>query len=387
MLNFLKNEEKKVEYIELIYDLIFVYIIGRNNSLVQHVSGGFLDWELYLTYIFCTLITIQIWYNTTLFINRYGDGSFSEYIGLFINMYLLYYMASGTQEHWGNYFYRYNVAWMLILLNQAVQYLVKKREIRKTEPWKTENIRQYVGTMMIQIGIIALGIILYSWLRIPLTPLAMVFGIVISIAGRKRTDLVAVDFAHLTERVMLYIVFTFGEMIIAIASYFNGRVTFSNIYFSLMAFLIVAGLFMSYGFMYDRILDRDMSTSGSNYMIIHIFIIFALSNLTNALEFMREDNIALLPKNIYLIASFACYYIFLFMTGPFTRFYKSGIGRHWTFLVSLVVFIALMLAFYRNGYISIAISAAFTFLIWFLEYQYWKKNIDKCMASGLPHSE
>ena len=94
-------------------------------------------------------------------------------------MYLLYYMASGTQEHWGNYFYRYNVAWMLILLNQAVQYLIKKREIRKTEPWKTENIRQYVGNMMIQIGIIALGIILYSWLRIPLTPLAMVFGIVI----------------------------------------------------------------------------------------------------------------------------------------------------------------------------------------------------------------
>ena len=30
-----ESKEKKVEYIELIYDLIFVYIIGRNNALLE----------------------------------------------------------------------------------------------------------------------------------------------------------------------------------------------------------------------------------------------------------------------------------------------------------------------------------------------------------------
>ena len=35
------TEEKKVEYLELIYDLIFVYIIGRNNSLLLHLEDGF----------------------------------------------------------------------------------------------------------------------------------------------------------------------------------------------------------------------------------------------------------------------------------------------------------------------------------------------------------
>ena len=29
------NHEKMVEYLELIYDLIFDYMIGRNNSLLQ----------------------------------------------------------------------------------------------------------------------------------------------------------------------------------------------------------------------------------------------------------------------------------------------------------------------------------------------------------------
>lgn len=38
----LQKEEKKVEYLELIYDLIFVYIIGRNNSLLHAAEGGFI---------------------------------------------------------------------------------------------------------------------------------------------------------------------------------------------------------------------------------------------------------------------------------------------------------------------------------------------------------
>ena len=40
--------------------------------------------------------------------------------------------------------------------------------------------------------------------------------------AKNAVDLVSGDFSHLTERIMLYIVFTFGEMIIAIADYFKG---------------------------------------------------------------------------------------------------------------------------------------------------------------------
>ena len=36
-----QSKEKKVEYLELVYDLIFVYIIGRNNSLLQQTENGF----------------------------------------------------------------------------------------------------------------------------------------------------------------------------------------------------------------------------------------------------------------------------------------------------------------------------------------------------------
>ena len=54
------KEEKKVEYLELIYDLIFVYIIGRNNSLPHHVEGGFISLETFLTYALATLAVIHL---------------------------------------------------------------------------------------------------------------------------------------------------------------------------------------------------------------------------------------------------------------------------------------------------------------------------------------
>lgn len=370
MPEFLKRDEKKVEYVELIYDLIFVYVIGRNSSLISHIENGFISPNQYLTYCLCTLITIQIWFLSTLFINRYGNNSPSEYVGLFINMFLMYYIADGTRIVWQAYFYRYNIAWALILVNIGVQYYLKYRTVQKEKPWEAAGILSTIRIIAIQVLIIAVGILLYAPTGLPLTPLAMIFGMIAAVLARNKTDLTSADFSHLTERVMLYIVFTFGEMIIAISVYFGGGITPSGVYFSVMAFLVVVGLFMSYGFFYDHLLDREMNISGNTYMLFHIFIIFALSNITIAMEFMRESEIDPVAKSIYLVASFAVYYVFLFLTFPFTKVFRGQPKCLIPFLSALAVFAVLMMLFYDNPKISIALSVILTFTIWYLEHRY-----------------
>ena len=119
MSELLHNDEKKVEYIELVYDLIFVYLVGRNNALLHTIENGFFTASTYATYIVATLVILQVWYFSTLFINRYGTNGVADHAFLFINMYLLYYLADGTRLE-GGYYVRYNVAWGLILLNLAV---------------------------------------------------------------------------------------------------------------------------------------------------------------------------------------------------------------------------------------------------------------------------
>ena len=60
---------------ELIYDLIFVYVIGRNNLLLHHFADGFVSTPAFLAYALSTLAVIQIWNYTTYYINVYGRHS------------------------------------------------------------------------------------------------------------------------------------------------------------------------------------------------------------------------------------------------------------------------------------------------------------------------
>ena len=361
------KEEKKVEYIELIYDLIFVYLIGRNNSLLHAIQDGFIQPGAFLTYLLSTLIILHVWYFSMLFINRYGSNGPAEHLCIFVNMYLLYYMGDGIRVRWEDAYVRFNLAWALILVNLAVQYYLKYRASAREAPWEAAHIKGQIGLILLQALIVAVSIPLFPVLGVPLSPLALVFGIVASAVTRDLGSLMAVDFAHLSERVMLFVVFTFGEMIIGIAGYFEGGFGFDTAYFSLMAFLVVVGLFLSYEYLYDHIIDREGSVSGNRYMILHIFLIAAMNNITAALEFMREPAVRAVPKTVFLVASFLIYFVFLFLLERYAPVRVKGSRKFFGQLGGLGLAFALAMALcYRNSYLSIALTVVFVYGLFFV---------------------
>ncbi|MBR1781392.1 MAG: low temperature requirement protein A [Oscillospiraceae bacterium] len=359
------EREKKVEYIELIYDLIFVYLLGRNNALLHSISDGFFTANGYFLYILSTLVILQIWYFSSLFINRYGSNGVSDHIGLFVNMYLLYYLADGTRAQWLGYYTRYNVAWGLILVNLAVQYALRLRRGRCANPWESRHLRYHMILLLCQAGIVLLSIPLYNLTGIAFSWVSLLFGFVAGVLTERIDALVPVNFEHMTERVMLFVVFAFGEMIVSIAEYFEGDFSFNTVYFSLMAFLIVAGLFLSYGFLYNHIIDRERHTTGTGYMLIHIFLIIALDNITVALEFMREPQVGEVGKNIFLVASFLAYYLAMFCIGNYGKESYTGRKRFFAALLAgaAVLFVALMALCYRISWASIGVSVLFVYAV------------------------
>lgn len=363
-MHFGEKAEKKVEYIELIYDLIFVYLIGRSNALLHTMEGGFFTAPTYLNYLLSSLVILQIWYFSTLFINRYGSNGVSDHIGLFINMYLLYYMAEGTRSDWSGYYARYNVAWGLILVNLSVQYFLRLRKSDGMMPWETRHLKFHGRLLLLQAAVIFCSIPVYHFWRLPLSWLSLLVGFAAVIFTWRIDALVPVNFEHLTERVMLYVVFTFGETIISIAGYFVGDFSLRTAYFSLMAFLVVAGLFLSYGFLYNHVIDRERMMVGNGYMMLHILLILALSGLTAALEFMPEPEVSELPKNVFLVACFLVYYLAMFLIGNYA---KEGLRAGRRYVIQLcgiaLAFVVLMGLFYRNGAVSILISAVFVYAI------------------------
>lgn len=357
-----ESKEKKVEYIELIYDLIFVYIIGRNNSLLHHVHNGFVEPGMFAAYVLCTLAVIQIWNFTIYYVNLYGRSSVRDHVFLFVNMFLLYFIGEGTRENWQSYHTQYHAAWALILANVGLQYIIEYRR-HKAQPEHIRRITRMAAIVMSEAAIVALSIPFYNITRSTLlTPLAILFGICVTVFSGRKSCAGLVDFPHLSERAMLYVVFTFGEMIIAISGYFEGKLTANSLYFSLMGFLIVVGLFLSYGYFYDRIVDREMTTNGLGYMLIHIFIIFALNNITTSLEFMRNEEVSLFPKMLMLTGSFVIYYVSLFSLGVYSK-RRCGISLRFylTMAVLGAFFVTIMLVFRNRMNVNIAITVLFIF--------------------------
>lgn len=358
------KEEKKVEYSELIYDLIFVYIIGRNNSLLHDITNGFVRPQLFFAYILCTLAVIQIWNFSTYYINLYGKNKLREHIFLFTNMYLLYFMADGTRVHWQGFEMRYNLAWAAILANIGIQYTAEFLS-QKDRPSDRKLSLRMAAVLFTEALIIVLNIPVYKKTGVLLSPFAILFGIGATFMSRRGSGTGIVDFAHLSERAMLYIVFTFGEMIIAAASYFDGEINFGRVYFSLMAFLIVVGLFLSYGTFYDHILDREKKCSGLSYMVIHIFMIFALNNITTALEFMQDEEVALIPKMVFLLLSFIIYYVSLFAASGYAKIKcRPSISFDVKMLLLSAGFIVLMILFRNFMYVNIALTVVYVFTVY-----------------------
>ena len=303
-----ETQEKKVEYLELIYDLIFVYLIGRNNSILHSVEDGFVSGETFLAYVLCTLAILQIWNFSTFYINLYGRNGVRDHVFLFINMYLLYHMADGISTGWQSSFYEFCVAWALILVNIGVQHVIEMKN-HEAEPWVLAMLKRKALIIIGEAGIILVHMRVYYLTGVSIAYVPILFGIIATALSGRLNMMVPVDFAHLSERAMLYVVFTFGEMVISITSYFAGDITLNSLYFSGMAFLIVAGLFLSYEILYNRIVDRERTTNGTGYMMIHVFLIFALDNISVALEFMREEEVALMPKIMFITGSFILYFV------------------------------------------------------------------------------
>lgn len=363
MPEFLEDKsEKKVQYLELIYDLIFVYLVSRNGDLLHVLEDGFIRPGAFLVYLASTLAILLIWYESTLFINRYGEGCTRVFLGLFVNMYLLYYMADGIRASWGAYFYRYNLAWALILLNMAAQYflLLWKRECLAV--WERRHCQTHMTILLAEAGIVLAGLPVYRFTGAVLSPLAVVFGFAAPLLTHRTDALIPVDFPHLSERVMLYVVFTFGEMILSITGYFSGGFRLAAAYYSLMAFLIVAGLFLGYGYFYEHLLDREAATTGTGYMLLHVVMILALNNITASLEFMQQSAVDARPKNIFLVASLLVYYLCLLLTQRYAVKHVADKRLYGKVAVCFLLFCALMALCYRWPQVSIALSVAFIYL-------------------------
>ena len=208
-MSLINREEKRVEYLELIYDLIFVYIVGRNNAILHHLENGFVTGNSFFTYLICTLAIIQIWNFSTFYINLYGRNSVRDHVFLFINMYLLYHMAVGIASNLESSFYRFSTAWMLILVNLGIQHLIEKRRHRES-PQELQQIDRKALILFGEAALVGVYMLVYAVTGVSVAYIPILFGVYATLMSGKTNLLVPVDFGLYGRIRFQYNVFLFN---------------------------------------------------------------------------------------------------------------------------------------------------------------------------------
>jgi len=304
-----------VSNIELFYDLIFVYCISVITSLCHHPQGDFLDWNTYSAYLFSLLVVLQIWFYTVLLINRYGNRSASDNIMLFLNMFLLYFMANGISVDWASTVFTFNFAWALILLNVIVHWLIKRFRYSNLDEDDYAIIDRTVAVLSLQCVLVLVAAFMPAEISGVLSFVALAIGMAMwrlgDVYSRKPPY-----FAHLAERCSLLVIITFGEMVVGVSIYMSGGV---DLIYPILVFTLVVGLFLIYMYEHDNMVDHNHPSDGMTYTTIHAWVILILGSLTIALEYMPDTAIALLPKSIFLTACLILYLLTSFLLGRFNK--------------------------------------------------------------------
>lgn len=362
-----ETPSKKVEYIELIYDLIFVFLLQRDNSLFEPGPDGFFSWSTFDVYVCSSLIVLQVWVFSVMYINRYGENTLKDRLFLCANMYLLYYMGVNTQQNWGKGYATINIAWAIILINIAVQYLLQARKVGPRHPDAKRLTHARAILYFADAGMVLLTIPIFNATGVSLVWPVLLVSLISPFFLTNIESALPISFEHLSERVMLFVVFTFGEMVVGISRYFAGGVTLERVYFSLVVFVTVMALFMSYGYQYNHVWNRHRHNSAKIFLLIHVLVVLALCDISVCLEYMGSPEINQMEFSVFLAANILVYFLCLHIIAMRASKVKQSHPRFTALaLVAAVIFFtAVVLAAQRPGVVMAicAVYAAMQYVI------------------------
>lgn len=210
-------KERKVENIELFYDLIFVYAISKISGIIHHPHHGVIEPWTFFNFVLASLVVLQEWLYMTNYLNIFGTFNFREIMTMCVNMTAAVYLSNSILADWSQAYYPFTISMLIMALSVAFLYHCQamKKEFGEKEAVNERNILLIISSLLIvslfinfYIGTILLTITIFS-------------GVFLPLIYKIEFDNNVAKFGHLKERFELLTILFFGEMIVGIAKYFD----------------------------------------------------------------------------------------------------------------------------------------------------------------------
>ncbi len=359
-------KEKKVELIELFYDLIYVYAIANMTLLIEEPENGVITWEMFVPYIVSSMVIIQAWLYMTNYVNRYCEWRWYECLLMVLNMFAAMLMSRAIAESWTVASLPFLSSMMAMMGCIAVLYLIQYRANRQDSVYIKDTLEIII--IILAVYVLALAMNLYGYKQESMFIIAVniLLGILLPFVGNGVYDPKFVSFPHLVERLELLTIVTFGEAVVGAAAFFD----MSNLDpLSVMSFLLVILMFGCYVCQVHRMCNHHQVVDSGRMVWSHYVIILTINMVTVALLFHHSGEADPLFTSELMIGSLLVYFVALFSTSKYYHGRYSWTWRDYVMSLALVLVGALvMIAFGGDGYALvggsvIAVGANFIYLL------------------------
>ncbi len=312
-------KEKKVELIELFYDLIYVYAISRLTMLIEEPKSGMIPLFGFFRYLVASFVILQAWLYLTNYVNRYGRWKWYEYALTVVNMTATVYMSNTISEQWNDMSLTFNLSMLVMLICVESMYFIQLR-LKEQDIGAAKNMFLILAVdCALYFAAFLASLLNAGYLVLWLDAAAVFVGAFLPFFIRGNFDISIISFPHLTERFELITIITFGEAIVGMTEYFDvHHFSFKPI----IVFAVLLGLFGSYVVQIHYLMEHKRTERALRLMFSHYFIVISLNLITVALNLIRIPETDRVFLAFMLSSAIIVFYISITAN---RKYYRQGV--------------------------------------------------------------
>ncbi|MFC4779135.1 low temperature requirement protein A [Paenibacillus sp. GCM10023252] len=274
---------KRVTWLELFYDLIYVIAISSATHVLSHPHHGELEAELYFKYI---LIFVPLWWSWTgytMYVNRYGEDQTGQRLESILKIFFVMVMAASINVDFDSYYLPFMIGYVGSRLLTVLMYV---RMWRKHEGHHS-SVAGFLAASFTGGAIISLSSVFFTdELRYILLYGGIVFDIVLSIIGRPQLRKFPVLYSHLLERFGLVTLIVLGEFMIGLVATLKSLDYSPTIVgLAVIGFILTIAIWWHYFESSERVGGKRRTAVGHSIIYGHLLVLLSLGLLANVVRF------------------------------------------------------------------------------------------------------
>ncbi|ASA20430.1 low temperature requirement protein A [Paenibacillus donghaensis] len=331
-------KHKKVTWLELFYDLLFVAAVSKATHVLLHVEHGVITAEHLAKFM---LIFIPIWWawvGQSVYNNRFGEDSNKQRIFMILQLFFVLIMTASLNTDFNAYYLSFLIGYIGLRTLTIVQYLLTAR----VHTGHKRETAQFFGTYFwIGIVISCCSLFFDSWIRYFVLYAGIAVDVLVPLIGRRKLVITPIHTAHLLERFGLFTLILLGESVISMLAVLQSEAfTASTVGFAVMAFICVISIWWQYFEKLEHHMDETTETAGQTLMYGHLFIYFSLSMIAAALQLMFVGQMDYLFLVCFTFGSVLIY--FLAVSFVFNRYSFSHRRTDYKVILGLGVMLCVL---------------------------------------------